>query len=271
VRVERWIELRRETVRLACLDFGGTGDAVLLLHGLAGHAGEWRAMARLLTRAHRVLALDQRGHGRSATRPADVSREAFVADAVWAIDQLELAPVTLVGQSMGGNTAFLLAAQRPDLVKRLIVIEASPDGPLADLASTIAAQLDLWPIPFGSRDAAMRFFDERGLAPEAWTEGLQTRDDGLWPAFDRRVMVSCIANLARRGYWQEWRSIGCPALVVVGRAGQVSLRCARDMAGAIAAGEAVEIPTAGHDLHLEAVGALWAAAEPFLAKTRFES
>ncbi|WP_405855720.1 alpha/beta hydrolase [Streptomyces sp. NBC_00090] len=64
----------RDGVRLSCRDWGGSGPDVLL-HGLAGHAGEWDATARALRDAgHRVLALDQRGHGHSERRPENATR-----------------------------------------------------------------------------------------------------------------------------------------------------------------------------------------------------
>jgi pimeloyl-ACP methyl ester carboxylesterase len=110
---------------------------VLLLHGLAGHAGEWVDTAAALTDCGQVVALDQRGHGRSETHPGDVSRDAFVADVAFVIDALELAPVVLVGQSMGANTAFLTAAAYPERVAGLVVAEASPDGPAPDLREHI--------------------------------------------------------------------------------------------------------------------------------------
>jgi hypothetical protein len=75
------MRFERGGVRLAGLDFGGEGPAALLLHGLAGYAGEWAEAARWLTGRCRVLALDARGHGGSERSPADVSRAAHVADA----------------------------------------------------------------------------------------------------------------------------------------------------------------------------------------------
>src|SRR6266511_2165482 len=99
-----WLKLEREGVSLACLDFGGDGPPVLLLHGLAGHAAEWAETAGWLTAYHRVLALEQRGHGRSDRAPTDVSRAAYVIDAVAVIEALALQPVILIGESLGGHT-----------------------------------------------------------------------------------------------------------------------------------------------------------------------
>ncbi|MCT9084789.1 alpha/beta hydrolase, partial [Streptomyces fulvoviolaceus] len=78
---------------------------VLLLHGLAGHLGEWDDLAdRLLSAGRRVVAYDARGHGASTRRPPTVTRAAHVEDAVSLVDELGLAPVTVVGQSLGGHT-----------------------------------------------------------------------------------------------------------------------------------------------------------------------
>ena len=64
------LSFERDGVELACLDFGGSGSPVLLLHGLAGHVGEWSETAGWMVREHRVVALDERGHGRSTRVPA---------------------------------------------------------------------------------------------------------------------------------------------------------------------------------------------------------
>lgn len=246
-----WLELRRDGTRLACCDFGGAGPAVLFLHGLAGHAGEWAETAAAFVGDYRVLALDQRGHGRSERHPSDVSREAFVADAVFVIDELELAPVVLVGQSMGANTAFLAASTYPQRLAALIVIEATPDGPAPDLAGHIQRWLDRWPKPFASAEHAAGFFISEGLEPGPWVAGLERRDDGLWPAFEKAVMVDCITDLAARDYWAQWRRILSPTLIVRGEHSNLSAEHVEQLATALAAAQTATIPDAGHDLHLQ--------------------
>ena len=77
---ERWHVEAREGARLCCLDHNGRGQAVVLLHGLAGYAGEWHETASWLSETFRVVAVEQRGHGRSERAPASVSPDAFVAD-----------------------------------------------------------------------------------------------------------------------------------------------------------------------------------------------
>ncbi|MET8249604.1 alpha/beta hydrolase family protein [Streptomyces sp. NPDC005202] len=79
-------------------------EAVLLLHGLAGHRGEWNDLAaRLHADGHRVVTYDARGHGESTRRPREVTREFCAVDAAALIEQLSLTPATLIGQSLGGS------------------------------------------------------------------------------------------------------------------------------------------------------------------------
>ncbi|MFD7859812.1 alpha/beta hydrolase [Streptomyces microflavus] len=135
-------------VRLFCTDSGGDGPPLLLLHGLAGHCGEWDALAARFTATHRVVAFDARGSGASTRRPGDVSRAAHVRDVRAVVDRfgLDAGRLTLVGQSMGGVTALLTAAAHPELVRALVLIEAGPDGPSPSLPGTIGAWLDSWPV-----------------------------------------------------------------------------------------------------------------------------
>ena len=252
----------REGVRLACLDHGGEGPAAVLVHGLAGRAGEWDGTAAWLGRTHRVVAPDARGHGRSERLPPDVSRTACVDDLAGWIEQLGLAPAVVIGQSLGGHTAFLLAARRPELVRALVVAEAAPPAD-PGAPATVEAWLRSWPVPFADRDDALGFFGDTTWG-RAWADGLGERDDGLWPAFEVDVMVASLAETSRRDYWDEWRRVSCPTLVV--RAGDDSVPAElveRMVAEAPSASPAV-VTHAGHDLHLYAPSRWREVVEGFL-------
>ncbi|MGW3462167.1 alpha/beta fold hydrolase [Streptomyces olivaceoviridis] len=149
----------RDGVRLACRDWGGPGQPIVLLHGLAGHAGEWDVLAGRLSSRYRVVAVDQRGHGASERHPRDVSRAAYVADVIAVVDQLALQRPALVGQSLGGHTAMLTAAAHPGLVRALVLVEAGPGGPNPNGPADNGGWLDSWPTPFPSREAAAAFLD----------------------------------------------------------------------------------------------------------------
>ncbi|MGW6841271.1 alpha/beta fold hydrolase [Streptomyces sp. NPDC054958] len=255
----------REGVHISCRDWGGSGPPVVLLHGLAGHAGEWDALARKLSRRYRVVAVDQRGHGASERRPGDVSRAAYVADVVAVIGQLDLRWPVLVGQSLGGHTAMLTAAAHPDLLRALVLIEAGPGGSSPEVQAEIGAALDAWPTPFPSRQVAVEFFGG-GAVGEAWAAGLEERADGWWPSFDRDVMVDALTENARCSYWGEWTAIACPTLVVLGQSGIIPANETEAMLRRRPGTAAVSVPGAGHDVHLERPENLWQTLQEFLER-----
>ncbi|MFD9353965.1 alpha/beta fold hydrolase [Streptomyces sp. NPDC060031] len=258
-----WIErtVTRDGVRLSCRDWGGSGTPVVLLHGLAGHAGEWDAAAEHLRGDHRVVALDQRGHGESERRPADVSRAACVADVVEVCERLGLERPVLVGQSLGGHTAMLTAAAHPALVRGLVLVDAGAAAGDPDTPREIGEWLDSWPLPFPSPAAAREF-----LGSEAWAAGLEERADGWYPRFERSVMVETISENPTRDWWPEWRRVECPALLVIGEKGFVGPEESDrmlELAGPDMA--AVCVPGAAHDVHLDRPDALHALLSGFLA------
>lgn len=262
--------LDRGGVRLACLDFGGTGSTVLLLHGLAGHAGEWFETASWLTGTHRVIALDARGHGASERHPVDVSPAAQLADVAFVIERLASGPVVLVGQSLGGVTALMVAAQHPDCVRSLVLADAFPgDGGDGDAAAqSIGAALRGWPMPFASQEAAASFFRERfggDLAGRAWADGLEQAADGWRPRFDIDVMVETLREAHIHSTWADWESVCCPVLVVRAGHGLLSPDRARGMLARLPRARIVELPGAQHDLHLDRPAEWRAVLSDFLA------
>ena len=234
----------------------------MLLHGLCGHAEEWRETASWLVASHRVLAPDARGHGRSDRFATDVSRAAHVADAEAWLEHLDLGPAVTVGQSLGGHTAFLLAALRPDLVQGLVVVEATPE-PGPDAPRTVRRWLESWPVPFPSREAALAFFGGDTLWARAWVAGLDDTGDGLRPRFDIDVMIASLSETAETSYWNEWCSLECPTLIVRGENG-TSREAVLRMVELQPSATLAEISGAGHDLHLEQPEKWREALETFL-------
>lgn len=93
---------------------------LVLLHALGEDSTDWAEVAPALARGRRVYALDLRGHGRSDW-PGDYSLELMRADVLQFLDALGLGTVELIGHSMGGVVAYLLAQDRPRRVSRLVL------------------------------------------------------------------------------------------------------------------------------------------------------
>lgn len=109
------------------LDGEEARPALVFLHGLFGSKTNFNSIAKALAQqtGRRVLTVDARNHGDSPHSP-DMSYEAMSQDVQDLLTQLGLVPCVLVGHSMGGRTAMLLALQRPELVERLIAVDISP-------------------------------------------------------------------------------------------------------------------------------------------------
>ncbi|AIR98596.1 alpha/beta fold hydrolase [Streptomyces glaucescens] len=233
---------------------------LLLLHGLAGHMGEWDALrAPLLRDGHTVIEYDARGHGASTRRPPTMTRAACVADAATLITALGLAPATLIGQSLGGHTAFLTAASHPGLVASLVLIEAGPGGPNPGLPAELSTWLRSWPLPFASLSSAESF-----LGHEAWARGLEQREDGWHPRFDADRMTAAVAELATHSYWAQWSRITCPTLAVCGAHGTIPDTEFEQMRTHRPTTHTAVIPNAGHDVHLDQPEGLYEVISGFL-------
>lgn len=246
------------------------GPAYSSSTGSPGTCGEWDDTARLLRDSgHRVVALDQRGHGGSERHPGDVSRAAYVADAVAVIDQLGLDRPVLIGQSLGGSTALLTAAAHPGLPRALVLVEAGPGRANPGVQEQIGGWLRAWPVPFPSREVAVAYLGG-GKEPvgEGWAGGLEERADGLWPRFDPEVMVRSLDENATRAFWEEWAALSCPTLAVLGQGEQGGIIGGEEYAEMVRLRPALRgagLPGAGHDVHLEQPGILHRLIVDFLA------
>ncbi|MFI8522305.1 alpha/beta fold hydrolase [Streptomyces sp. NPDC085481] len=257
-------------MRLSLRDWApATGSArrpLVLLHGLAGHAGEWDGLARLLhADGHRVVAVDQRGHGASERHPADTSRAAYVADVVAVLDRLGLEQPLLVGQSYGGHAALLTAAAHGSRLAGAVLVEAGPGGAPPRTLDEIGGWLRAWPVPFPTREAAVAYLGG-GPVGEGWADGLEERDGGLWPRFDPEVLIASLAENAGRAWWEEWQAIDVPLLSVVGQDGIIEAAEYDEMARLRPGLQGVCVPGTGHDLHLERPDVLHRLVSGFLAE-----
>ncbi|WJV47566.1 alpha/beta fold hydrolase [Streptomyces flavofungini] len=221
--------------QLSCLDFGGSGQPLLALHGHFADGRTFAALARALGPRWRLIAPDQRGHGWSE-RAAEVSRDGYVGDAVAVLEHFGLTDVVVLGHSLGGVNAYQLAARHPRLVQALVIedIGAEVDGDLSFCLS--------WPHRVPTRAALIETLGDSAQYVE---DAVREYPDGWGLVFEARDMVLS-QELLNGDHWGDWLASVCPALLVHGRHSTVlSGRHAKDMAARRPRTQLVELAT-GH-------------------------
>lgn len=110
------------------VDFGGSGEPLLMVHGLGGNALNWMAVGPRVAENYRALALDLAGFGQTPlfNRSAAVGANAALVHEF--IDRVVGQPVVLMGNSMGGHISILEAAAHPQSVKAMILVDPAIPG-----------------------------------------------------------------------------------------------------------------------------------------------
>lgn len=256
---------------------GPSPDApvIVLLHGFTGHARTWDRPAAALANHYRVLCPDARGHGESAWDPSgEYGVERQVADVVGLLGALGLARVTVLGLSMGGRTALNLAAGRPEMVERLVVVDIGPQVAPAG-AARIGASVGA-PDRFATpEDALAQARAGNAVAPEEVLRhrvrhNLLLLGDGDWTwRYDPALRRGGGSALPRPDVAQQWAllpRITASTLLVRGELSDVlSPEDARRMTREIPHCEMVEVPGAGHSVPLDRPDGFLDAIGPFLS------
>lgn len=180
---------RVNSLNLHYRDWGGDGPPVVLVHGLASTCHMYDLVAPALAERHRVIALDQRGHGLSDKPDHGYDFAAIAADVLGVAASAGIhQPFAIAGHSWGANVALYLAAMHARAVSGAVLI----DGGFADIKPRFPhwpdAERMLTPPPIGETTEAgiRRRIHEGWLAP-AWTPAVEDAalsvfeiDEGHW-------------------------------------------------------------------------------------------
>jgi esterase len=243
---------------------GPDGVPLVVAHGLFGSARNWGTIAKRLAAARPVVAVDLRNHGESPWSPTQ-SYEAMAEDLAGTIADLG-GRADLLGHSMGGKAAMVLAASRPEAIRRLVVADIAPVAYAHSQIGYVEAMraLDLGRVTRRAEadrllaeavpDRGVRSFLLQSLAFDEGRPRWRLNLDALAAEMPR---IMAFPDL-------EGRFEG-PALVLRGAASDYVRDAHRDAILRLLPGARIEtLPEAGHWLHAERPDAFAAAVEAFL-------
>lgn len=248
--------------RAGVVDFGGTGRPIVLLHGLMGRARTWWPVAQWLTGHGHVVGLDARAHGRSPHRGRATTEE-FVDDVAGLIRELDAGPAVVIGHSMGGLHAWVLAARYPELARAVVVEDMAPDQ-RGRTVGTWRSYFDSWPVPFESLAHVRRFFEPYG---DYFAECMEERADGYHLIADLDVLYEIASEWGERDYWSYVDNVKCPLLVIEAERTAMPEGQQEELAARVPGGGLhVRVPGTGHVVHADEPAAYRAAVEEFLLR-----
>ena len=233
-----------------------SAPAVVLLHGVTGHARTWDDEGAMLAARYRVLALDQRGHGDTDPPPdADYTMASLSADLAAFADALGLRTFAIVALSLGGRVAIHYAAAHPARVTRLVVVDIGPDI-APDGRARVGKIMATTPERFETLDDVIAY---QRITNPRYTEAL------LWARVRHAVRPlpgggftwkydRGLRDLVRGGRWSDpidlwpaWTALACPILLVRGAESDVlTAEMAAKMIEAQPRARLVEVAGAGH-------------------------
>jgi 4,5:9,10-diseco-3-hydroxy-5,9,17-trioxoandrosta-1(10),2-diene-4-oate hydrolase len=153
----------------------GTGSAVVLIHGFGSSIYTWKDVIPALAARHDVIALDLPGFGES-DRPADLSLEDLPRAVIGLMDRLGIERAALVGNSMGGATAAIVAATVPQRVSRLVLLDAAGFNMEPEARPLVVRLTTSWAAPVLGLLPGKRLLVERSLRQVFHDDALVTEE-----------------------------------------------------------------------------------------------
>lgn len=236
--------------------------ALIIVHGLYGSGRNWGVFAKRLADTRHVITPDMRNHGHSPHLPGH-SYEDMAGDLAELIEHIG-APVDLCGHSMGGKAAMVLALQRPDLLRRLIVADIAPVPYSHSQSQHIAAMRAVDLSAITRRSEAAEQLGAQGVEPALQSFFTQSLDvaEKRW-RLNLDVLEAEMEKII--GFPQVSGSFDKPTLFLAGADSDYVRREHRDhIKSLFPAARFAKLPGAGHWLHADKPREFEAAVRAYL-------
>ena len=235
----------------------GEGPVILLSHGYSATSQMWRGQIAPLSKKHKLVIWDMRGHGQSdyPSDQSEYSEDKTVGDMLALLDHVGAKTAIVGGLSLGGYMSLAFNASHPDRVRALLIIDTGP-GFKKDEAREGWNQNALRTAERYEKDGLGQLGSasaERATARHRDATGLARAGRGMLTQKNARVIESL-------------PNVKVPSLVIVGAKDTPFLAASDYMTAKIPGAEKVVIPDAGHAANIDQPAAFNAAVETFIAK-----
>jgi 3-oxoadipate enol-lactonase len=176
----------------------GTGEHLLLIHGLGYARWGWEPVLAGLAERFHVLLFDNRGIGESDAPPGPYTVAAMAADAIQVLDEAGVRRAKVVGTSLGGMVAQEVALSYPERVDRLVLACTTPGGPRAHPMPQVTVDL-IAEAPTLEPAVALRRFVENALSPGTVAER---------PELVERILAHRLATAQQPAAWAAQAAAG---------------------------------------------------------------
>ena len=240
---------------------GGDKPPVVLLHGLMTNGACWTPLARALEKDYDVVMPDARGHGNSSAPDHGYSYNELAGDVIGLIDALGLATPVLLGHSMGGMTAAVVASQMPKRLRGLVLADPpflSSQRQREVYESDVAEQ----------HRCVLNRSKEDFLAEMRVRHSSRSREMielFVQARFQTSMRAFEVLKPSNPDYGQLINTLDVPSLLVLGDVGSiVTLEMADELAGLNQRLEIVQIAEAGHAVPFDQPERFSAVVQTFL-------
>ncbi|MGD9944297.1 MAG: alpha/beta fold hydrolase [Burkholderiaceae bacterium] len=243
----------------------GSGDWLVLIHGVGGRLEQWDQFVALLDGRYRTLRFDQRGMGESSKPPGPYHIDDFVADADALLQALGVERCHLAGCSLGALVAQGFALAHPEKLRKLILlagIAGRTDEEKRLVQERLRIVADGIPGQHFENSVVRWFTDEfRQLHPEVIEAYAASHRSN-----DPKAYAAAYAVLANTDFAERLHEISVPTLIVTGEHDKGSNpRMARLMHERIAGSQLFILPRLRHSLLIEGPQQVLQVVEPFLS------
>lgn len=215
--------LTKSGIRLS-YEVKGEGRPILFLHGWGMSSRVWKYQVEYFSEKFKTVTLDLRGHGGSSPSSDDYTFEALAGDVKEFVDGLSLGPVSLVGWSMGGSVAMMVANKFPEIVSTLALVNTTPKfvasegfmhGQPEAMLRRLERQIDR-DVNRAMVEFCSLMFEGEGISEEVW-ETVALKE---WPS--KETLKGYLKTLADTDLRGELMKISQPTMIIHGMLDRIS-------------------------------------------------